>query len=115
MPKKETCFPECSGVVTFLLDDRIVLQGEIVHDHDRNCDDPPQLVKAKAKVEIEPECITVRLHCDAAIIRDDGCLVTISPPLFRAGDLVRVNVNESLANGPFQHCPPGPAPCGGGG
>lgn len=111
MPKIETCFAECVGAVSFLLDDRIVLQGTIIHDRDRHCDDPPKLVKVKAEVEIEPEFITVRLKCDAAIIRDDGCLATISPPLFQAGDFVRINVSEIIAIGPFHECPPGPAPC----
>lgn len=109
MPKKEICFAECVGVVSFLLDDRVVLQGVIVHNHDRHDDDHPELIKAK--VEIEPEFITVTLRCDAAIISDNGCIVTISPPLFQANDVVKINVNEIIAIGPFNECPPGPAPC----
>jgi len=100
MPQKENFWVDCIGAVTFFLDGRLVLQGQILFDKDRHHDDPP----VKVEVQNEPEFIFVELLCDSAIVRDNSTLTLISPPVFRAGDIVRINVAEIIAVGPSGGC-----------
>jgi hypothetical protein len=100
MPQKEDFGVDCIGAVTFFLDDRLVLQGQILFDKDRHHDDQT----VKVEVEKKSDFIFVELLCDAAIVRDNATLTEISPPVFRAGDIVRINVAEIIAVGPSRGC-----------
>ncbi|HWR45677.1 hypothetical protein [Sporomusa sp.] len=94
----------CVGTVNILLDDRVVLQGQIIKncEDDRKKDCQPQV---NVEVESENEFITLELTCDALVIRDNADLEVISPTLFQEGDRVRINVSEISAIGPSHGCP----------
>jgi len=96
---KRNDFSECVGSVNVILNDRIVLQGQIVREG-RHHDDP-----INVNIENENEFITLILNCEALIIRDNAELKIISPALFAEGDRVRINVSEISAIGPSHGCP----------
>jgi thiamine biosynthesis protein ThiC len=93
-------FIDCVGSVNVLLDDRVVLQGQIIKE--RHNDDP---INVNVEVESENEFITLELTCDALIIRDNAELKEISPTLFGEGVRVRINIAEISAIGPSNGCP----------
>ncbi|HWR43755.1 hypothetical protein [Sporomusa sp.] len=97
--KKEDLI-DCVGAVNVVLDDRVVLQGQIIKE--RHHHDP---INVNVEVESENEFITLELTCDALIIRDNAELKEISPPLFEEGDRVRVNIAGISAIGPSHGCP----------
>jgi len=100
MSFRKVNFDDCIGSVNILLDDRIVLQGQIVRE-ERYYDNDNMSVN----VENENEFITLRLTCEALIIRDNAALEAISPTLFDEGDRVRINVSQIVAIGPSHDCP----------
>lgn len=94
---------DCVGAVNVVLDDRVVLQGQIIKEQkERHHDDP---VNVNVEVESENEFITLELTCNALIIRDNAELKEISPTLFAEGDRVRINIAEISAIGPSHGCP----------
>lgn len=101
---KKTDFIDCVGSVNILLDDRVVLQGQIIKDNEepRKTEICPEI---NVEVENQNEFITLELSCDALIIRDNGELKKISPTLFQECDRVRVNVSAISAIGPSHGCP----------
>ncbi|WP_378955807.1 hypothetical protein [Pelosinus sp. sgz500959] len=98
---KRNDFSECVGSVNVILDDRIVLQGQIVKE-ERHHDDP---INVNVELENQNEFITLILNCEALIIRDNAELKIISPTLFDEGDRIRINVSQIVAIGPSHGCP----------
>lgn len=107
MGLRKTDFDNCVGSVNILLDDRVVLQGQIIrtnndcHNHDRKT----EVIQPKVVVENDNEFITLELTCDAMIIRDNAALEIITPTLYEEGNRVRINVSEIAAIGPSNGCP----------
>ena len=112
---KKEFFVDCVGAVTILMDDLVVFQGQVLKDdeerhHDDGDDDkkccPPPKVEVEVKAELccDPDFIVLRLICDPALIKDDGCIREIEPDLFEEGDIIRINVNEIIAVGPSRCC-----------
>lgn len=95
----------CVGAVNVVLDDRIVLQGQIIKGCDEDRKTPHYEPQDNDAVEFENGFITLELTCDALIIRDNAQLTAISPTLFEEGDRVRINVSEISAIGPRHNCP----------
>ena len=96
-------FCEGLGAVNIVLDDRVVLQGQII----RRCDEERKTPHFEPEVndEFDNDFITLELSCDALLIRDNGQLQVISPTLFEEGDRVRINISEISAIGPRHGCP----------
>lgn len=97
-------FAECIGAVTILTEDRVVFQGQIIknRDEERKHDYyPPQI---NVQVDNGNEFILLELNCDASIIRDNANLETIDPPLYQAGDIIRVNIANIVSVGPSGGC-----------
>lgn len=92
---------DCVGTVTVLTNDRVVLQGQIKHNRHCNDDFPSQF---NVNLENQNEFIVLVLNCDAAIIRDNAELRVIDPPLYQAGNTVRINVSQIVAIGPSSGC-----------
>jgi hypothetical protein len=105
MSFKKEDFAICVGAVNVLLDNRVVLQGQIIHDREE--DRKIEHCSPKINVEVESEVvfITLELTCDALFLKDNAELRIISPPLFEEGDRVRINVAEISAIGPSHGCP----------
>lgn len=98
---KKNDFSDCVGSVNVILNDRVVLQGQIIRQ-DRHHDDP---INVNVELENQNEFITLILNCEALVIRDNAELKIISPILFDEGDRVRVNVSDISAIGPSHGCP----------
>ncbi|BBB90553.1 MAG TPA: hypothetical protein PKA28_10385 [Methylomusa anaerophila] len=82
-----------AGAVNVLTEHRIVFQGRIRRTRDderKNCS--------------QPEFIVLELRCDAMFLTDSGTLVAITPSLYQATDVVRINVNEIVSIGPNGIC-----------
>jgi hypothetical protein len=97
-------FIDFVGSVRIVTDDRIIFQGQIKRAEDRYCKQEWPKVEVKGKLEDEPEFIVLSLSCEPAIIRDNATIQTISPELFREGDIIRINVDEIIAIGPSGGC-----------
>lgn len=95
-------FIDCVGAVSVLLNDRVVLQGQIIKDREE--ERKSESFPTHIGFEIENQFITLELICGASIIRDNGNLETIDPSLFAEGDRVRINVVDISAIGPSHGC-----------
>jgi len=102
--RKEGQF-DCIGSVNVLLENRIVLQGQIINGRENERKTPHHEPQDNDEIEFENGFITLELTCDALIIRDNAVLQTISPSLYKEGDRVRINVSEISAIGPRHTCP----------
>ncbi|MEG6584241.1 hypothetical protein [Dendrosporobacter sp. 1207_IL3150] len=90
------------GTVTVVLENRIVLQGQILRDNCYYQNFPflqPNVSLANNRF------LVLELTCDAALIRDNAQLQTIEPPLYEAGDIVKVTLDEIVSIGPSGGCP----------
>lgn len=96
---------DCVGSVNIVLDDRVVLQGQIIKDREEERKTEYYKPQVNVEVENENEFITLELTCEALIIRDNAELKEISPSLYREGDRVRINVARISAIGPSHGCP----------
>lgn len=107
---KKDDFASCTGALNVLLDNRIVLQGQIIHD----CDEDRKIEHCSPHINVELEnenvFITLELLCDALLINDCAELTVTSRPFFE-GDIVRVNVAEISAIGPSHGCPEDDCEC----
>lgn len=101
MSSNNTNFDDCVGSVNIVLNDGIVLQGQIVRDERHHWDDDNIVVNVKN----ENDFITLILNCEALIVRDNADLRPISPTLFSEGDRLRINVSQIVAIGPSHGCP----------
>lgn len=92
----------CLGNVRIVTDELLVFQGQIRKNDERKTEyfQP----KVEVQVENENEFILVELDCAVAIVRENGNIEPTEPPLFEAGDLVRINVDEIIAIGPADGC-----------
>lgn len=79
------------GNVSILLNNRVVLQG--------------QIRPFPSIFPLTQQFIILELNRDAAIIRDNAQLAEINPPLYRDGDVVRINLRDISAIGPSNECP----------
>ncbi|WP_371362089.1 hypothetical protein SRRS_33320 [Sporomusa rhizae] len=104
---KKVDFDNCVGSVNILLDDRVVLQGQIIRDNNDDHDRKTEVIHPKIDVFVENdnEFITLELTCDAMIIRDNAELEIINPTLYEEGNRVRINVSQIAAIGPSNGCP----------
>lgn len=108
---KKVDFDNCVGSVNILLDDRVVLQGQIIRDNnsDHSCDHDRKTEVIHPKIDVfvenDNEFITLELTCDAMIIRDNAELEIINPTLYEEGNRVRINVSQVAAIGPSNGCP----------
>ena len=102
--KKQNFFADCVGAVTILMEDRVVFQGQIVKDREE--DRKTECFQPQINVEVDNgiEFILLELNCDASIIRENGNIETTNPPLYQAGDLVRLNVANISSIGPSGGC-----------
>lgn len=100
-------FIDCTGAVTVLLDNRTILQGQIVRDDKERkhgeSDESPK-IHIELNVDRDPEFVVLRLTCDPSFLTGDAEIEVITPDLFEEGDLVRINVNEIAAIGPSRCC-----------
>lgn len=108
---KKGDFDNCVGSVNILLDDRVVLQGQIIRDNndDHGCDHDRKTEVIHPKIDVfvenDNEFITLELTCDAMIIRDNAELEIIRPTLYEEGNRVRINVSQIASIGPSNGCP----------
>jgi hypothetical protein len=86
------CFANSIGSITILTEDGFVFQGQIVknREEERN---------------VEENFIFVELTCNASMVTEDAHFKTIYPPIYRDGDIVRINVCNIIAVGPSNGCP----------
>ena len=96
---------DCVGSVNVVLDNRVVLQGQIINGREEERKTHHYQPQVNGELEIENGFITLELTCDALVIRDNAELKAISPSLFEEGDRVRINVSEISAIGPRHTCP----------
>ncbi len=86
------CLANSIGSITILTDDGFVFQGQIIRNRDE-------------ERHIEEDFIFLELTCDASMVTEDAEFRTIHPPLYRDGDIVRINICNIIAVGPSNGCP----------
>lgn len=110
--KKHNDFIGCIGSVRVLTVDGFVFQGQVEDckddkddkDDERKSEYIQPHVDVDVDVESENEFICLELECDVAVVRENANVVVTNPPIFEAGDLVKINVANIIAVGPSDGC-----------
>lgn len=96
MSEQENKYSCKKDLVTLLLDNRVILQGKFKFrkKDDKDKDDNKQ---SKGFVFLE-------LRCFPALLTNEAEIMTINPPLYEIGEIVRINVNEIASVGTSKEC-----------
>jgi len=84
-----------------LTNDGIVFQGLIMGTTEKHHHaDLSSKLDVESQINNDSTFITLKLNYNAAIVKDDGVLNIIKPPLYKKGDTVKINVADIASIGP---------------